>query len=199
VKYGFSILLVLCLICEANGQQCGGRASFGGCGSGRGNSCGGRASFGGCGGQTSFNGCGQTFGTCESYNYGSCYDDEATTPTKTKPTKTFTIPNAQPIEPMDPEPSPTMESKIIVRVPTDAVLTINGQSTKSTGTTRTYIFDVRPDKSYKFVIHAQVFRDGELLTDTKTVFIKGQKLAELAFDPRPAATTLVTTDMKLRR
>ncbi len=64
---------------------------------------------------------------------------------------------------------------LTVWVPYDAKVTINGLETRSTGSRREFVsYGLKPGLSYKYVVHAQVVREGKLLEDTRTVTLDGR-------------------------
>ncbi|MBL9122065.1 MAG: TIGR03000 domain-containing protein, partial [Planctomycetaceae bacterium] len=64
-----------------------------------------------------------------------------------------------------------------VWVPTDAKIFVNGNTTSSTGSARSYVSrGLQPGASYSYEIRAEVVRDGRTLTETKQVtVVAGQK------------------------
>jgi len=82
---------------------------------------------------------------------------------------------------------------LTVWVPYDAKVTINGLQTKSTGSRRQFIsYGLKPGFSYKYVIHAQLVRDGQLLEDTKTVTLTAGQVTAVAFGFNTTAEQVVS-------
>ena len=51
-------------------------------------------------------------------------------------------------------------------------MTVNGLATKSTGSRRQFVsFGLKPGLSYKYVVKAEVIRDGKTVEETKTVSV----------------------------
>ena len=71
---------------------------------------------------------------------------------------------------------------LTVWVPFDAKVTINGLETRSTGSRREFVsYGLKPDLSYKYVVHAQVVRDGKLIEETRTVTLTAGQIEAVAF------------------
>lgn len=102
--------------------------------------------------------------------------------------------------------STSIAKKIIlnVEVPPDARVFINESETESEGTQRSYVVSgAKSTARYDFVVRAELQRDGELTTATKTVRLSGGQTSSLSFDlnqPKsPAAPPrLVDTMISLR-
>lgn len=88
-----------------------------------------------------------------------------------------------------------------VWVPTDAKIFVNGNTTSSTGSARSYVSrGLQPGASYSYEIRAEVVRDGRTLTETKQVTVVAGQKADLEFGfeddgvdnvaSEPARTTL---------
>ena len=72
---------------------------------------------------------------------------------------------------------------LAVRVPADARVFVNGLETSSTGSYRQYASrNLKPGSSYNYEVRAEVVRNGEPVTETKTATISAGNSAELAFD-----------------
>ena len=72
---------------------------------------------------------------------------------------------------------------LAVRVPADAKVFVNGLETTSTGSYRQYASrNLKPGSSYNYEVRAEVVRNGEPVTETKTATISAGNSAELAFD-----------------
>ena len=67
-------------------------------------------------------------------------------------------------------------------VPAEAKVTINGLATRSTGSRRQYVsFGLKPGFSYKYVVHAEIVRDGKLVDEDKTVTMTAGQQTGVAF------------------
>lgn len=158
--------------------------------------CGGR-SYGGCGVSTNYGGCGANYGTyswCGGVTYGTygryapstdcgcgqgtqgVQDDESEQPTTTirkKSTK-------------PPVPGPTTyenrdSANLVVDVPRESQVEINGKATSSTGERRTYL---SPNLQYGSVYRYNIFVDGV----TKTVYLRAGEAKHLNFMVSPTMT-----------
>jgi uncharacterized protein (TIGR03000 family) len=71
---------------------------------------------------------------------------------------------------------------LTVWVPFDAKVTINGQETRSSGSRRQFIsYDLKPGLSYRYVVKAQLFRNGQVVEDTKSVTMTAGDVTAVAF------------------
>jgi len=71
---------------------------------------------------------------------------------------------------------------LTVWVPFNATVTINGLETRSTGSRRLYVsHGLKPGFTYKYVIRAELVRDGQTLVDTQTVEMTPGKITAVAF------------------
>ena len=67
-------------------------------------------------------------------------------------------------------------------VPAEAKVTINGRSTRSTGTKRQFVsYGLQPGFSYKYEIRAQIVRDGQLVEDSRTISLTAGQRGAVAF------------------
>jgi uncharacterized protein (TIGR03000 family) len=90
------------------------------------------------------------------------------------------LPNPEPpaIPPLPGEPKtsavPTPENSgvITVWVPFDAKVTVNGLTTKSTGSRRQFVsYGLKPGYSYKYEVHAEVVRNGQIVEENRSVVL----------------------------
>ena len=92
---------------------------------------------------------------------------------------------------------PDPDSVILsVSVPADAKVTINGQSTKSTGQLRRYRYSkLQPAVVQAYRVRAEFVRDGKPIIDEKTVELAAGQTGSLAFSaaPNAQATDVVTS------
>lgn len=140
---------------------------------------------------------GYSVGCCPTYD--ECCTDESAAPAGTptpaqKPVVEPTVPD-EPEVPDAPEPAmpePTMPETsdssaqnsgvLTVWVPYDAKVTVNGLETKSIGSRRQFVsFGLKPGFSYKYVVRAEVVRNGQLQEDTQTVMLTAGKITAVAF------------------
>jgi uncharacterized protein (TIGR03000 family) len=83
---------------------------------------------------------------------------------------------------------------LTVWVPYDAKVTINGLETRKTGSRREFVsFGLKPGFSYKYVVKAQLERDGKMLEDTQTVVLTAGQIKAVAFGFNPNPTEQVAT------
>lgn len=83
---------------------------------------------------------------------------------------------------------------LMVEVPPEARIFVNGRPTTSTGTRREYVSrNLKPGFSYSYEVRAEIIRDGQVVEETKTIDLKAGQVARLAFDldaPQKVETTL---------
>jgi len=71
---------------------------------------------------------------------------------------------------------------LTVWVPYDAKVTVNGQETRSSGSRRQFIsYGLQPGFGYKYVVHAEVVRNGQLQEDTRTITLTAGQITAVAF------------------
>jgi uncharacterized protein (TIGR03000 family) len=76
----------------------------------------------------------------------------------------------------DSQVSQTTVAMVIVKVPADARVTVDGQATYSTSTVRTFETpELAPGKSYSYVLKAEFQQDGKLVTVSKRVPVAAGK------------------------
>jgi uncharacterized protein (TIGR03000 family) len=171
--------------------------------------CGWRGGWG-CGYYGGGCGCNYGCGSC-GYDVGSCCGEtpmtEGTlvpngkTPTPAK--KPVIEPPAQlPVEPTPTLPGPPSASPpkttdvspdssgvLTVWVPVDAKVTINGLETRSKGSRRQFIsYGLQPGMNYKYVIKAEVVRNGMAVEDTRSVTLTAGQTTAVAFGFNTAPT-----------
>jgi len=87
----------------------------------------------------------------------------------------------------------TTRATIIVHLPADASLTIDGNPTRSTSDTRTFVSPpLEPGKSYHYLLEAQVKRKGEKVNASRNVEVRAGRESQVYLDfptsetpPRP--------------
>ena len=83
---------------------------------------------------------------------------------------------------------------LTVWVPYDAKVTVNGRETKSVGSRRQYVsYGLKPGLSYKYVVKAEVVRDGQTVEDTRTVTLTAGQITAVAFGFNLAPAEQVAT------
>jgi uncharacterized protein (TIGR03000 family) len=115
---------------------------------------------------------------------------QAPTPAQ-KPVEPSALPTEQaPPAPAPSEPAPPKTTStdaetsgiLTVWVPYDAKVTVNGLETRSSGSRRQFVSNgLKPGLSYKYVVRAQVVRDGQLVEDTRTVTLTAGQITAVAF------------------
>jgi uncharacterized protein (TIGR03000 family) len=87
------------------------------------------------------------------------------------------VPKSTSIEPM------TGDSGILtIWVPNEAKVTINGMLTKSTGSKRHFVsYGLQSGYTYKYVVKAEVVREGKLVTEEQTVSLTAGERGGVAF------------------
>jgi uncharacterized protein (TIGR03000 family) len=87
-----------------------------------------------------------------------------------------------PVEPKTTGLSADESGFLTIWVPYDAKVTVNGMETKSQGSRRQFVsFGLKPGLSYKYVVKAEVVRDGQLQEDTRTVILTAGEISAVAF------------------
>jgi uncharacterized protein (TIGR03000 family) len=72
---------------------------------------------------------------------------------------------------------------ITVVVPSGAKVTVNGHETRSTGERRLFVsYGLKPGFSYKYTIHAEIVRDGQVQEDNRTVILTAGQVTSVAMD-----------------
>lgn len=149
-------------------------------------------------------GCGYSCSSCGDVGCDACCTDNGAvsgtavqgTPNQTPtPAKKPVVepPTAMPAEPppaVPPAAEPPKTSGITaedsgvltVWVPYDAKVTVNGLETKSTGSRRQFVsFGLQTGLTYKYVVKAQVVRNGQIVESTKTVSLTAGEISAVAF------------------
>jgi uncharacterized protein (TIGR03000 family) len=154
---------------SARGRKCGGGGRHGGCHSGhRGHhgGCGGGGCgyAGGCGGYASGGGCGGCGGyACGGGGYAGGYALLDTADAGTTAT-------------------------VVVELPADATLTIDGEATTSTSATRVFQTpELEPGQTFHYTFQAQVERDGKVQSVTHRVPVRAGEQTRVSLT-LPAAT-----------
>jgi uncharacterized protein (TIGR03000 family) len=77
---------------------------------------------------------------------------------------------------------------IVVDVPADAKVFVNGHATTSTGEHRQYVsHGLEAGMRYEYQVRAEIVRDGKVQSETKTVQLTAGSQADLAFDMNGAS------------
>jgi uncharacterized protein (TIGR03000 family) len=71
-------------------------------------------------------------------------------------------------------------ARLLVRLPADARLTIDGDPTRSTGPTHWYVSPpLEPGKTFHYELRAEVMRDGRRLTETRRVAVRAGQVTDV--------------------
>ncbi len=158
---------------------CSGKGCFGG-GLFRGKGCH-CSCYGGCYGCTGYYGCCGCTGyyTCGGY-YGcngiGCAG--------------YGVAPVAPVTPVKPEPAPAPAPKevsapatIVVTLPADAKLTIDGAATSSTSARRTFVSPTLPaGQEFGYTLQAEIVRDGKTVKVTKQVTVRAGEETTVSFE-----------------
>jgi uncharacterized protein (TIGR03000 family) len=72
---------------------------------------------------------------------------------------------------------------IVVRLPADAKLTVDGSATRSTDGVRTFVSPPQqPGKEYQYTLRAELTRDGKKVERTRDVNVRAGQTSEVNFD-----------------
>jgi uncharacterized protein (TIGR03000 family) len=93
---------------------------------------------------------------------------------------------APPVETIEPQPAAEAGDQagvLKLNVPASAKVFINGNPTKSEGSTRSFVSKgLSPGMRYRYQVRAEMTRDGKVVEQTKYVSLRAGKTAALAFD-----------------
>ena len=93
--------------------------------------------------------------------------------------------------------SESADSFLIVHVPSDAQVYVNGVATRTPGSERTYISSgLKPNRSYRYQVRAEVVRNGRRHELTRRAMLSAGKTTELRFD-FGSLVAAETTDTRL--
>jgi uncharacterized protein (TIGR03000 family) len=84
---------------------------------------------------------------------------------------------------------------LTVWVPNEAKVLINGLTTKSTGSTRSYVsYGLKLGQMYEYKIKAEVVREGKIITEEQTVLLQAGTQRSVVFGSSiPSVEGLATT------
>jgi len=94
---------------------------------------------------------------------------------------------ATPVEPRRTDTKPpaalnAAPAKVLVSLPVDASLTIDGQSTTSTGTSREFVSPaLESGKDYVYTLTVNVVREGKTVSESKTVLVRAGETSTISF------------------
>jgi uncharacterized protein (TIGR03000 family) len=178
--------------CGGYSGCCGGSSSCHGCHGGKGLFSGGLFSHrhGCCGGSSCCGGysCSGGYGCCGGYScsggYGCCGGVGCTGCTGGVGCVGCTggVIQTGPVE-MHKEEQINAPATLVVKLPADAKLMIDGNATTSTSDVRTFRTPALPTGAeFRYTLQAEVVREGKALTLTKTVTVRGGAETQVTFD-----------------
>ena len=89
---------------------------------------------------------------------------------------------AEPAPPKATSTTPETSGVLTVLVPSDAKVTVNGLETRSNGSRRQFVsYGLQPGFTYKYVVQAQVVRNGQVQEETRTVTLTAGDITAVAF------------------
>lgn len=184
--------------------KCGCAGACYGCGGCYGACYGGCGGCGGCGGYGYYNPCfnscacyGASAYSCYGYCAGYCYGGYcmggftsyapaiiAPPPAGKQPE---VVPPPKPKQPKESDTSLNEQARLIIEVPADAQLFIDGQPMKTTADRRVFRTPKLDRKlTYYYDVKAEVVRDGKTVTSTKRVILRAGEEVRAVFADLPA-------------
>ena len=152
-----------------------------------------------------YGGCYGCYGTCSGSCFGSCYGScyggwygygnwtsgcagcygVAVAPVVTAPTATVTPTLPAPAR----EVASANAATVIVKAPTDARITVNGQATALTQEEQTFTTPaLEPNQNYVYVFKAEVTRDGKPIARTQRIRVRAGSEARVDFSELMSAS-----------
>ena len=138
---------------------------------------------------------GSSGGSSGKVYYGSCGSSGGGTPVVPQDGTT----SPEPPSPTEDEPAEAKSSDddsatLIVDLPQDARLTINGTATTSTGAKRTFVSrNLESGLNYTYHLQAEITRDGVVIKDSKSVTLLKGEQTRLSFEfSKPEVETVLT-------
>jgi uncharacterized protein (TIGR03000 family) len=90
-------------------------------------------------------------------------------------------PNAERLGP--PRADAAAPARILVRLPADATLTVDGAPTTSRDAVRTLVSPpLQPGKQYQYTLRAEIMRDGKKVERSRDVTVRAGEQSEVTFD-----------------
>lgn len=99
-----------------------------------------------------------------------------------------------PAEPKKAETKPPAASlpapaKVLVSLPADATLTIDGHATTSTSAVRSFVSPtLEAGRDYQYTIKVEMVRDGKSFSESKNVVVRAGETTEVSFDTLTVAS-----------
>jgi uncharacterized protein (TIGR03000 family) len=92
----------------------------------------------------------------------------------------------RPATPRQPASLDAAPAKVLVSLPADAKLSIDGNSTVSTSSSRTFVSpDLQVGKDYVYTMIAELSVDGKIVSESKTITVRAGETTQVAFDLAP--------------
>jgi len=108
--------------------------------------------------------------------------EPAPAPTEPAPPAPGAMPEPAPAMPKTSATSAENSGILTVWVPNDAKVTVNGIETRSSGSRRQFVsYGLKPGLSYKYVVRAQIVRNGQVVEDTRDVVLTAGRITAVAF------------------
>jgi len=108
-------------------------------------------------------------------------------------------PSAPPTDATRNDLVPADGALLIVSVPAEAKVFVNGDRTSSSGEVRRFLSrGLETGRRYEFVVKMAVDRDGTTAEETKVVRLTAGEQSSLAFSVKPAVVPTATTSLTLR-
>jgi len=105
-----------------------------------------------------------------------------TAPTEPAPPAPGALPEPAPAMPKTSATSAENSGILTVWVPNDAKVMVNGIETRSIGSRRQFVsYGLKPGFSYKYVVRAQIVRNGQVVEDTRDVLLTAGQITAVAF------------------
>jgi len=118
-------------------------------------------------------------GSSGSYSGGPVYSSQY----RALPSYAATSSSLRPSESTGSSTIPSDEIQIMLSVPADAKVLVNGKPTSSTGSLRRFVSkDLNPNDTYRFDIQATYAVDGKEVTQSRAIVARAGGLEEIAFE-----------------
>jgi uncharacterized protein (TIGR03000 family) len=146
--------------------------------------CGGSSCCGGWSSCSGYMGCTGAYMGCT-----GCSGGVIMPPPPGKPGEKLDMPKPKDTKPKDEVSAP---ATIVLSLPADAKVAIDGVATTSTSTTRTFVTpELNPAKEFVYVLSAEIVRDGQKLTVSEQVVVRAGEETHVSFAAEKFAATTV--------
>jgi uncharacterized protein (TIGR03000 family) len=193
----YSVVLMMALSGSADapefllgGRGCNGCQGCNGCRGGRCHGCQGsrggchgcRGSRGchGCRGSRGCHGCNGGYVGCHGGCYGGCYGGAGCAGCA----GTIVVPTDKKTKKMPPAGTQSeVPATILVSLPADARLTIDGNPTTSTSSERTFVSPALPQgQQFQYTLRAEIIRDGRTIAETQQINVRAGEETRVGFN-----------------